>query len=81
MELLGKEYLTEHCLQEYSDRAEEDAFRTYSSELLRVVANGMISLGGGEQITKSWHDLKNYKPETRSPEEIKDQILSGLKKC
>lgn len=71
----------EHCLQEYKERAETEAYRTYSSELLRVVANGVIAIGKGDPIDMSWNDVLNYKPETRDPEAIKDQVISALKKC
>lgn len=76
---MGKEYLIEHIVQEYKDRMEAEAFNVYTSEMIRGIANSIFDLAGGEGFSKSWEELKHYKPETRSPEEIKSHMLDILK--
>lgn len=65
----------------YNDRDREEAFKYYVSELIRGLGNAYSgSLGGQEIFPMSWNDVENYKPETRSADEIKSGMLDKLKK-
>lgn len=78
LNLLGKKYLVDLAINIYNEKQESEAFRLYCSELLRSLNNSVAQAVGGSSFPMSWHELKNYKPETRSAKEIKTNILNGL---
>lgn len=59
---------------------EKKAFELYQSEMLRATVNNIAGALGGTTFPKSWKELQDYKPETRTPEEIKSKIINGLRK-
>lgn len=80
LESIGIEYLIDLSVSIYKDEAEKKAFYTFNSEMLRALNNSIAAAIGGSQFPRSWTELKDYKPETRSSEEIKNSILDGLHK-
>lgn len=80
LESIGKEYLIDLCLMIYKEELEKEAFEEYKSELLRACVNNIAGVTGGVMFSKSWSELKDYKPEPRSAEEITSSILDGLHK-
>lgn len=80
LELMGKHYLIDLCMALYGQHLEREAFERYNNEILRAIANNVAGAFGGTRFPKSWKELKDYKPETRSAEEIKTNILDGLHK-
>lgn len=46
--------------------------------MLRSVNNTLAEALGGASFPKSWNELINYKPETRTADEIKTTILDKL---
>lgn len=80
LELMGKHYLIELCISIYGQHARREAFETYVSEILRSLNNNVAGAIGGTSFPKSWKELEDYKPETRTADEIKSNILNGLHK-
>lgn len=64
----------------YNQKEEQDSFNLYMSEMLRSITNSISAVLGGGEFDMSWKQLEDYEPETRTPEEIKTQILDKLKK-
>lgn len=46
--------------------------------MLRATANTLAEIIGGASFPKSWKEMLDYKPETRTAEEIEDTIVSKL---
>lgn len=78
MDLLGKEYIIDHALQEYKNQSEREAYSFFVSELLRSINNSIVNAIGGTKYEKSFEQLKNYKPETRTGEEVQDHVLGKV---
>lgn len=78
MDVLGKEYIIEHAVDYYKQTQEKKAFELYISEMLRSLNNSVAKNFGGNEFNKSWLQLKEYEPETRSAEEIKTNMLTRL---
>jgi len=68
----------EHCIDYFNKQDKIDAFNDYNSEMLRSMANSLSTVLGGSEFPKSWQELLDYKPETRSAEDIKTDILGKL---
>ena len=71
---MGRGYVIEHCVSTFNHMQEEDAFKTYASEILRSISKSL-----GVDVTMSFHDylesMKPQKEETRTAEEV----VSGIK--
>lgn len=78
--MLGKEYIIDLAGQIYVNREEQKAFQNYQSELLRALNNNIAQAIGGVSFPKSWKEITEYKPETRTASEIKTTILDKLHK-
>jgi len=74
---MGREYVLEHCVAEQERRFEEKAYRVYTSEVLKSIAETL-----GVKMYKSYTDIINRIPEdTRTGDEIALDIITraGLK--
>lgn len=80
MELLGKHYIIEHAVEAENERQKKEAFSFYVSEMMRSLTNSVSHAVGGSEFPKSFKEMLDYKPETRTAGEIKSQVLSKLKK-
>lgn len=78
MELLGKHYLIEHIIERLNADDKQEAFNFFISEMLRALTNSVSATVGGAEFPKSWKEMLEYKPETRSPEEIKSHFIKSL---
>lgn len=77
--MMGSHYLVEHCISQYNMDSENEGYQIYTSEMLRAIANSISEIfGGGMMFEKSWKELLDYKPETRSAEEIKTSIIDKV---
>lgn len=79
MEVLGKHYLIEHVVECLNAIDKHEAFNFFMSEMLRSLTNSVSAAAGGSEFPKSWREILDYKPETRTPEEIKSHFINGLK--
>lgn len=50
----------------------------YVSEILRSCNNNIAKALGGTSFPKSWQEILDYKPETRTATDIKNEILDGM---
>lgn len=70
-------------LQYVSARSEEEteryAYRMYVTETLRGLTNTVGGYLGGATVTMSFEEVLNYKPETRSADEIKEHMKNKLR--
>lgn len=58
---------------------ERYAYRIYVTETLRGINNNLAGYVGGATVTMSYDEVLNYKPETRTAEEIKKHMKEKLK--
>lgn len=78
-ELLGTGYVVDRCILAARDWKMREAYGLYVSELARSANNSIAKAWGGTEFGKSWQELLEYRPETRSAGEIKSQMLGKLK--
>lgn len=56
--MLGKHYITEHCITYCKEKAESDVFRFYITDALRAITNNTSHLHeGGMEIPSRYSDL------------------------
>lgn len=61
-------------------QSEELAFRVYLTNCAKILTENTAKSAGGSYLTKSYLDIINpLPPETRTPEQVKQQILGKLK--
>jgi hypothetical protein len=61
-------------------QSEELAFRVYLTNCAKILTENTAKSAGGSYLTKSYLDIINPPPpETRTPEQVKQQILGKLK--
>ena len=63
-----------------NENLERHAYRIYTTETLRGITNMLGSyFGAGMPVTMSFEEVLNYKPETRTAEEIKEHMKNKIK--
>lgn len=75
---MGKHYLIEHVTDYYNQAEERRGFELFISEIMRSATNSLADLLGGSRFPHSWKELMENKPETRTADEIKDDITNKL---
>lgn len=77
LDVIGDDYIIQHCLAEAERDKREELFRTY-------LADSIHYLGQGKSIEKSYSDLideiNNPVKDERTAEEIKKSIKDGFNK-
>lgn len=61
------------------ENLERHAYRVYVTETLRGINNNLAGYVGGATVTMSYDEVLNYKPETRTADEIKAHMKAKLK--
>lgn len=77
LELIGSEYVIDHCLAEAQARFEEKAYRVYTAELLKTIAECV-----GVTVNKKYTDIIDITPpDTRTGDEVALDVIkrAGLK--
>lgn len=77
LEVLGPEYLIEHCIAEHNRQKRFESFEIYVTDCLSTIAKSV-----GAKVSRRFYDILNPpKAETKKPEEIVDDIVArcGLK--
>lgn len=63
----------------YVKECEKNAWKLYIAETVRCISGSSAKFAGGPYITVKWDDIINPKPvETRTPEQVIDQIMKRL---
>ena len=61
------------------ENLERHAYRVYVTETLRGLTNTVGGYLGGATVTMSYDEMLNYKPETRTAEEIKEHMKAKIR--
>lgn len=77
MELYGRDYVVEHCVAVLKAEQKEKRYRSYISDVLRLIGENAAALAHGSYIPARWAELDNPPPEdTRTPDEIAADIIT-----
>jgi hypothetical protein len=78
--VLGKGYIISHCVAFIKKEQEEQIFRLYITDALKILTENTAKMYGGASLTKRYADIIDMsKPvETRTQEEIIDHIKRKL---
>ncbi len=78
LDLLGAEYVIDHVISEHNLRFEERAYRSYVSDLLKVIAEGQTA-----EVQYRYSELieKSEEKEEKTADEIVMEVITraGLK--
>ena len=76
LELMGSEYLIDHVMYEYNENVEQHAFRSYVSDLLKVMAESWNA-----RVNYRYDDMISRPQEERTADEIVLDVMrrGGLK--
>lgn len=77
--MLGTPYVIDHCLLALEERARQEAYELYISEMVRSANNSIARALGGSEFGKSWKEIMDYKPETRTADEVKRHMMEKIK--
>lgn len=71
--MFGKQYVIEHVIAEYNNRMEQLAYRSYTSDVLKAIAEMM-----GANIPKRFAELINNETveETKTGDEIALDVIN-----
>lgn len=76
LEILGKSYIIQHCVAFLKRKSEEDAFRMYIAEGVKILTENTAKQFGGSALSISFRDIiSGEKPDERTEEDI----INGLK--
>lgn len=80
-ELLGRQYVLDFCLSECSAMNREKAYRTYMSDVVKILTEGFYAAHGGKVTLTRLYD-QIYAPvkpeETRTEQEIIADVMKKL---
>jgi metal-dependent amidase/aminoacylase/carboxypeptidase family protein len=80
LEILGKNYIVQHCVVFLDNKAKEMAYQSYIADCLKAIADNTANMYGGTTIRLRYADLiSNEKPETRTEEEVINDIKEKLR--
>lgn len=72
---MGRGYVIEHCVSTLNLMRQEENYRIYLTEVLRVIANGV-----GYRISYSYSDMVSESKSAKAEEEkTPDEIISVIK--
>lgn len=74
------DYISRHVRQAYAKEQESKAYQLYVAETLRCMSESVAMFAGGPYMPTKWADIIDPKPEeTRTPEQVIDQVMGRLK--
>lgn len=78
MEMLGSEYVMEHCILAYNTYIEQQLYREYVTDGLRCLSESVANYYGGTYLQKRYADIiHGFKEEEdeRSADEIVLEVI------
>lgn len=77
VEMMGMGYVIECCISHFFKLKQEESYRTYIAEALRILTENTAKSSGGSYLSKSFSDI--YKnPEEEKPEKTQEEIISEI---
>lgn len=82
LDLLGKGYVIDHCVSLFHKEQKDKQYRAYITDALMAITETLADRYGGRKMSIRWIEMNQPpKPEDeRTGEEIKESIMSKLKK-
>ena len=81
LEILGKDYLIDHCVSFLISQNKEHIYRSYVTEALKIISENTSKFFGGGYLNIRYTDILeniNKPKETRTAEEIIENIRDKL---
>ena len=74
LDLYGKAYVIEHCIDAYAQMMEDRRYRAYVTDALMIMTENTAKFAGGKHLTQRWAD--QFKPvDNRTAEEIAADVI------
>lgn len=77
VEMMGMGYVIEHCISHFLKLKQEESYRTYITEALRILTENTAKSSGGSYLSKSFSDIYK-KPEKEEPEKTQEEIIAEI---
>lgn len=77
VEMMGMGYVIEHCISHFLETKQEESYRTYVTEALRILTENTAKSPGGSYLSKSFSDIYK-KAENEEPEKTEEEIISEI---
>lgn len=74
LEIMGRGYVIEHCVSALSSLQEEQTFKAYTADCLKMIAESM-----GGQISARFADLVDYGKKTPKKEHTDEEVRANIK--
>lgn len=74
--------MIEHCTYAWREKKEQEAYRVYLTDTIRVISESVARFGGGPYIEARYADIIHPKPkDTRTGNEIAADVIkrAGIK--
>lgn len=81
LDLLGKEYIIDYCVQRWVKDKEEELYRIYVTDSIKNINESVSNFLGGKVYKERYYDLANKtnaKEPTETAEEIKERIIGKI---
>lgn len=76
LDLYGRAYVIEHCVETYTRMMEERQYRAYLTDALMIMTENTAKFAGGKHMTQHWYD--QFKPvDNRTGEEIAADVIKN----
>ena len=76
MDLYGRPYVIEHCMNAYLQTMEERRYRAYLTDALMIITENTAKFAGGKHLTQRWVD--QFKPVDNNIALVVDDSLQLL---
>lgn len=74
LDLYGKAYVIEHCIDAYAQMMEDRRYRAYVTDALMIMTENTAKFAGGKHMTTRW--IEEYLPkDTRTAEEVVADVI------
>lgn len=82
VEMIGMGYVIEHCISHFLELKQEESYRAYITEALRILTENTAKYSGGSYLKKSYSEIFSKKEEKKekTAKEIKSRIKGIFRK-
>jgi hypothetical protein len=62
LEVMGRDYVMDFCIVSFRKQQEEQAFKVYVTDALKIIAENTSRFAGGSHMSKRYYELISTRP-------------------
>lgn len=78
LEMLGRSYIIDHCINQLKRESEETALRVYITDALKAVVENTAKFSGGVTMRRRYADIISHVPEDEETKEQAQERANGI---